>query len=147
MLSWRPWRAILVLLALSSSVPSAALGDDGFIVIVNRKNPVLSLSVEGVAQIFLKRVVSWDDGSEILPVDIRSPSAVRNHFTRQIHGKRVPAIKGYWQKQIFTGRGVPPPEKRSDDDVVAFVKSKRGAIGYVSGRAQLDGVKIVKIER
>ena len=55
----------------------------------------------------------------------------------------IPNIK--WQCLILRGREVPPPEVSSDEEVIAFVKSRPGAIGYVSSAARLDGVKEVSL--
>jgi ABC-type phosphate transport system substrate-binding protein len=46
---------------------------------------------------------------------------------------------------VFSGKDVPPPEKGTDADVVAFVKSNPGAIGYVAA-GSADGVKVVSLK-
>jgi len=58
----------------------------------------------------------------------------------------VQNLDTYWQQQIFSGKDVPPSNKSSDDDVIAFVKSNPGAIGYVSGSAAVAGVKVVAVK-
>ena len=75
------------------------------------------------------------------PVDQGERSAVRDAFTRDVHGRSVASIKNYWQRQIFSGSKVPPPEVESDAQVLAHVKSTPGGIGYVSPSARLSGVK------
>jgi ABC-type phosphate transport system substrate-binding protein len=55
-------------------------------------------------------------------------------------------VKSYWQQQIFSGRDVPPPEKQTENDVVAFVRSNPGAIGYVSKGVDIGrGVKALSV--
>ena len=39
----------------------------------------------------------------------------------------------------------PPPEIRSEEDVLAYVRFNRGAIGYVSSQTNLSGVHIVNV--
>ena len=46
---------------------------------------------------------------------------------------------------IFSGKGIPPPEKASDAEIVTFVRDTPGAIGYVAPGADLSGVKVVAI--
>ena len=58
---------------------------------------------------------------------------------------RISAIESYWRQQIYSGRGVPPPVKATDADVVAFVAANPGGIGYVSAAADTAGVKVVEI--
>jgi len=55
-------------------------------------------------------------------------------------------VKSYWQQQIFSGRDVPPVEKSSDAQVVAFVKQNPGAIGYVAEGTDTAGTKVVTVQ-
>jgi ABC-type phosphate transport system substrate-binding protein len=132
------------LLLLSAGGPVSA--DDGFVVIVNASNPAASVSREELSRIFLKKTGQWQDGSRAQPVDLVDSSAVRGHFSQAVHGKDTPAIKAYWQKQIFSGRGVPPAELGSAAEVMAFVKANRGAVGYVAAGTALGGsVKAISL--
>jgi hypothetical protein len=54
-------------------------------------------------------------------------------------------VRAYWQQRIFSGRDVPPPELDSDQQVVDYVMKYPGAIGYVSGAADLKGARAVQI--
>ena len=98
---------------------------------------------------FLKKVKRWSDTDKtpVEPVDQAQDSSVREAFTQAIHiNKDLFAIKSYWQRMIFSGRMAPPPELRTDDEVLAFVRSRRGAIGYVRRGIELgEGVKALKI--
>jgi ABC-type phosphate transport system substrate-binding protein len=114
-------------------------------VIVNANNPTDILTREQLGKMFLKKIVKWDTGIPIVPVDQEAASPARAVFTRIVHGKPVSAIASYWQQQIFAGREVPPAEKAGDAAVLAFVKANPGAIGYLSGGAAADGVKLLTI--
>jgi ABC-type phosphate transport system substrate-binding protein len=82
----------------------------------------------------------------VKPVDQAKSSAVRDAFSREILGKSVAAVEQYWTQAIFSGRAVPPVEKHSDADVLAYVRENPGAIGYVSASAPRDGVKRVTLK-
>ncbi len=72
---------------------------------------------------------------------------MRAAFSLGIHKQPLPAIESYWQKQMFTGRTVPPFVKVGDAEVMSWVAANSAAIGYVSGSATLtSGVKAVKIK-
>jgi len=103
-----------------------------FKIIVNKSNTIEAIDIEELQKIFLKKQIKWVDGDLILPVDLNETSKSRDEFTEKVHNKRISAIKAYWQKQIFTGRGVPPPEKSSEKEVLEYVEKNEGAIGYVS---------------
>jgi ABC-type phosphate transport system substrate-binding protein len=116
------------------------------VVVVRADNPVTSVSRSRLADIFLKRTTRWEDGSVMVPVDLDAADGARTAFTRQVHGKPVTAIQAYWQQQIFSGKQAPPVERASDSDVLEFVRSRPGSIGYVSAGIALGaGVKVVPV--
>lgn len=114
-------------------------------VIVHLSNPISSMTKELASKLFLKKVSKWDNGHPVLPVDLTEASSVRERLSKELHGKSVAAIKGYWQQKIFSGRDIPPLEKGSDAEVLSYVRANPDAIGYVSGNATAENVKVVKI--
>jgi ABC-type phosphate transport system substrate-binding protein len=121
---------------------------DSFIVIANEAGTISSLTAQEVSNLFLKKTAAWPDGTEAVPVDLGESSPVRESFSKVVHGKSLGPIKAYWQKMIFSGRSVPPPEKSSAAEVVAFVRARRGAIGYVPAGTPLGpGVKVLNVTR
>lgn len=137
-------RIFFLLTAVVLLGPAAGWAAD-YQVIVNANNPTDILTREQLGKMFLKKIVKWDTGTPIVPVDQAPISPARAAFTRIVHGKPVSAIASYWQQQIFAGRDVPPAEKAGDAAVIAFVKANPGAIGYISGGVTADGVKLLSI--
>jgi ABC-type phosphate transport system substrate-binding protein len=124
--------------------PAAAQGT--FVLVVHSSNPVEQVTADQVTDLFLKKTKSWSHGEAVEPVDQTASSAVRIAFSRQVLDKEVPWIKGFWQKQIFSGRATPPPELAGDAEVVQFVGRSAGAIGYVrAGTALGSQVKAVRL--
>ena len=118
----------------------------GFKVIVHASNPTKQLSKQELSQLFLKKVKQWKDRNEaVLPVDLVGDSPVRQKFSEVIHGRGVASIKAYWQKQIFAGRGVPPEEKKSDEEVLKYVSENPGAVGYIAEATKIDAYNNVKV--
>ena len=118
-----------------------------YVVIVNASNPVAELSRSEVSRWFLKQSTKWPDGKVVVPLDQSARSEVRAAFSQGVHRQPLQAIETYWQKQIFSGRTVPPFVKVGDAEVMAYVAGNTSAIGYVSGNATLvSGVKAVKIK-
>jgi len=116
-----------------------------YAVIVHKSNPVTSLSKNEVSQMLLKKMSRWEHGTSVDPVDLESNSSVRESFSKDVHGRSVSSINNYWQRQILAGRSTPPVEVSSDADVVAYVRSHPGAIGYVSSVADVKDVKVINI--
>lgn len=99
-----------------------------------------------VAKLFLKQSPKFPSGTAAKPVDLKKDSPVRVEFSTAVVGRPVAAVETYWQQQIFAGKEVPPPAKASDDEVLAYVRSTPGAIGYVSAGASTAGVKVIAVK-
>ncbi len=137
---------LLCALAVSGTVAEArAESPAEFLIIVHPSNPSTSLSRSFLADLYLKRTTRWDDGELARPVDQRADAAARRAFSESVLKRSVAAVKRYWQQRIFSGRDLPPPELDSDEAVVNYIASHRGAVGYVSGTAKLDRAKLVPV--
>jgi len=140
-------RMVALMAAVLWVMPYPAGAAEPFVVIVNTANPVTSVSADQLAGLFLKKVTQWSGGLPAQPVDLAPDSSVRESFSHQIHHKGTAAVKAYWQQMIFSGREVPPPEKASAREVVAFVSANRGGVGYVpAGTALGSDVKAVDVK-
>lgn len=116
------------------------------VVIVNEANPTDSVTKTELARLFLKKTDKWKNGVEVQPVDQIRSRPVRDSFTKSVHGRSVSAILAFWQKMIFSGKAVPPPELDSDSEIVEFVRKNSGAIGYISAETTVgDGVKVLPV--
>jgi ABC-type phosphate transport system substrate-binding protein len=132
--------------ALMSIVPAAARAQ-GFKVIVNASVSDRAISRTKLTRIFLKQDTSFPAGQPAAPVDLTASSPIREAFSKAVLGRGAGPVKTYWQQQVFAGRASPPPQKPSDADIVAFVSSTPGAVGYVSADAAIgDGVKLLKVD-
>jgi ABC-type phosphate transport system substrate-binding protein len=141
----RSFRTVLVIAALVAARPARA-AEPAFKVVVHPSNAASSLTRQQASDFFLKKVTKWSDGTVVAPVDLPAASAVREAFSKAVHGRPASAIASYWQQQFFSGRETPPAEKANDAAVLAFVKENANAIGYVSGEAAVSGVKVIAVQ-
>jgi ABC-type phosphate transport system substrate-binding protein len=116
--------------------------DISFKIVVNASNSISSMTGDEVSELFLKKVTKWQDGQKVLPVDLPDTSSIRQDFSEEVHGKKIQAVKAYWQRKIFSGRGVPPSQRSSDREVLLYVQEHVGAIGYVSASATESEYKV-----
>ena len=128
----------LALMIAVASVAGAEESKPGFLVVVHAANAVAELPCPVVEKIFLKKLKQWGDESPISPVDQARESPVREHFTEMVHEKSVGTIQRFWQRIIFAGRDLPPPEVAGDSEVMSFVADQPGGVGYVSSGAVVD---------
>ena len=114
--------SLLIIIFILATGSLLKAEDEVFYIVVNKSNPVTSLTKSEVSQIFLKTTSVWNNGQEVKPVDLTADNDVRRKFSKEVHGRRTNAVKNYWQQMIFSGRDVPPPELNSDTEVINYVK-------------------------
>ena len=78
-------------------------------------------------------------GVKVVPVDNQG---AQNEFLSKVLNVDRAKYGAAWRKKSFREGINPPDVKSSDADVVSFVKSTPGAVGYVTSSP--SGVKIVK---
>jgi ABC-type phosphate transport system substrate-binding protein len=136
--------SVIVTLGLLASHASPAAAETSFRVIVNLSVGGNQISRAGLSSIFLKEVRRWGDGTAAFPVDQSLRSEIRASFTHAVLRQEVDAVSVYWQQRMSSG--VVPPMVKSEEQIISFVASTAGAIGYVSTDATLPlGVKVLTI--
>ena len=141
------WKRIALLVATGLAAASVFAAEPAdFKVVVNGANTMTEIDVGNLSRIYLKKTASWPDGSEAFPVDMAPDTELRKEFSKAVHGRDAAAIKSYWQRQIFSGKGTPPIEFSSEEDLLFFISEMPGAIGYVSDSTPLtSGVKELRV--
>jgi ABC-type phosphate transport system substrate-binding protein len=120
----------------------------GCVIVVNDANQFYTASPTQIADLFLEKRTTWDNGKNVLPVDLEPESPVREVFSVAILGRPLQAVQAYWRGKVYRQDAVPPPELASDQAVVDYVRKNPGAIGYVSADAALgDGVHAIVVMR
>jgi len=107
-------------------------------VIVHKDHPTDSIERKELANIFLGIKRKWDSGTVITPIEQSLRSTVRAEFAKEILKRSPAAVLEYWKRELQRGTKRPPAVKSTDGEVIAFVASKPGAIGYVSAAWQVD---------
>jgi ABC-type phosphate transport system substrate-binding protein len=116
-----------------------------FVVIVNKANPVKTISVLELRRIFMKQTRMWSHAESVVPVDWDATSDHREAFSRLVLGRSVREMADYWVQQGVTQGLTPPSTQRSARALLRFVASVPGAIAYVPAAEVDDTVAAVKI--
>lgn len=135
--------AVGVLLLLWTVVPAAA--EPSFVVVVNKANPVKSLTVVELRRIFMKQTRMWPHAESMVPIDWDATSEIRQLFSQQVLNRSVREMAEFWVQQSITQGLAPPSTQRSSRAVLRFVASVAGAISYVPSNEVDDSVNIVKV--
>ena len=138
---------LLPALALLIGATRVEAQGSAFIIVVNDSNPISAVKGDELSKMYLKKITVWRTKQPIVAVDQAETTKIRQQFSRDVLHRDLQSIQGYWQTQIFSGRAVPPQQRGSDSEVMAFVAGNRNAIGYVSANTTLvAGVKVLTIE-
>lgn len=114
------------------------------IIIVNPANPVSEISAKELKAIYKMKKSNWDSGEAILAVNLAPGNAVREEFSNKYLGKNTKKMEEYYLKRALSGKGQPPKSFATEKEIISFVASNTGAIGYVSAA---DGsVKTVSVK-
>lgn len=119
---------------------SSAFADRTVIVHPSYDGP---MDAEIISDIFLGKSKSLPNGMSANPLNQTAGSDIRIIFDDKILGKSASQLKAYWSKIIFTGKGSPPPELSSGEEVKAKVAADPHAIGYIDKALIDDSVRAV----
>lgn len=133
-------RSLLLTAALSVL---AAHANAEMVVIVNPKNPAVSMTAAQVAALYLGNATTFPGGGAVALSDQPESTGIRGDFYQKATGRSVAQVKATWARITFTGRGTPPKELKTDADVKAFVAADLKAIGYVDASAVDASVRAV----
>lgn len=137
----RGWIAVFSLLLLVSAIPVRAQERLAVIVSASRST---DLSVDEVAQIFMKKRRFWDAGQSIVPVNRNATSSARAIFTKLIFHQDARFLQTYWNRQYYDGI-LPPVTLASDEAVKRFVAQEPNAIGYIDESLVDNSVRVVLV--
>ena len=141
----RTWRLAFAGIAFLAATASAT-GTQEFQVIAHPTVQGTKISRANLSALFTGKTSRWGDKAEARPVDQSARAPVRRAFTTAIIGLSMGELQLYWQKRIATDHVFPPPTKSSDQEVLGYVASHEGAIGYVGPDAVIpDNVKILAV--
>jgi ABC-type phosphate transport system substrate-binding protein len=129
---------------MAATVPGQPRPDDAFVVIVNEQNPVTTLPKPQLDAIFLGKVTTWPSGILITPVS-NADDDLRESFCTAVHSRPYAAIAAYWAAKAFKEAAV-PPNRLANTEVLHFVSSTPGGIGFVRAGTPLQGVKAVRVD-
>ena len=94
------------------------------------------LSLDDVAQIYLRRRQHWEDGEIIVPLNLASGMPLRAHFSQRVLRQTEARLADYWNRRYFDGL-MPPATLASTAAVRRYVATDPRAIGYVPA-AEID---------
>jgi ABC-type phosphate transport system substrate-binding protein len=113
----------------------------GEIVVIGNSN-VPKMDSVTIQKVYTGKVISVS-GINITPVGIKSGTAARNLFLQEFLNQDEEKYTAYWTVRRYIGKGAPPAELASDADVINYVQSTPGAVGYIDEADLKPGMNVI----
>jgi ABC-type phosphate transport system substrate-binding protein len=108
-----------------------ARADEPLVVIVNPDSGVTRMTREEAAKIFLGNQKFLAAGLMALPVEPVNPEGNRAQFYQRLVNMSLPQVRTYWTKLFFSGCAQPPHQAKDSDEVLEFVATGKGGVGFI----------------
>lgn len=115
----------LLSILLILSICDARAGD----IVVIAHAGIGKIDAATVNRIYMGKIIELN-GISIVAVNY-GRSALRDRFLRYFLKQDDDKYSAYWTVRRFVGKGVPPREVANAAEVISFVQSTPGAIGYI----------------
>jgi len=125
----------MVMVSALSSITLPAYAE--LVIVVNPQNDIKSMSNSQAAQYFLGGSVQFT------PLEQASGSPIRLEFYKKVLEKEPPQVQAIWARIVFTGKGKPPKEYKTSEEIKKAIRENVNAIGYIEKSAVDDSVKVV----
>jgi len=116
---------------------------DDIVVIVNKGNPVRSLSRDELRPIFQTTKTQWPDGNRIAPFQLPEADSIRHGFDAAVLGLDPDRVARYWVDRKIRGGERPPAKLSTPAAIARMVGSNAAGIGYVAAADATPAVKVV----
>ena len=130
-------RTLLVALACTAGELNAA----GGVVVIGNAN-LIRLDATTLEKIYTGKVIEVE-GKPVTAVNANSGSTLRNRFLQVYLNQDEDKYTAYWTVRRYIGKGASPREMSSSADVINFVQSTPGAIGYIDEADVPPGVNVL----
>lgn len=132
-------------LAIAAFLGATAAAHAGLAIIAHPSNPIAGITADEAAKIYLGKSTSFANGRRVVPVDQREGTRSHKKFYKTVVKKDDRALKSYWSKLIFTGKGKPPEVVGDDQAVKKWVAEHPNGLGYVDAKVLDRSVKVLLV--
>ncbi len=132
----------VAVLALACVFPNDSFAGD-WALVAGAKSGINKLDAEAASNLFLGKVTEVPGIGPVTLLDLPEGNPIRESFYAETTKKDASALKAYWSRMIFTGKGQPP---RAMDGAAAIKKALSAnstAIAYIEKSAVDASVKVL----
>ena len=135
-------RTLIFFCIVFALVAGAAHAD--VLIIANKDVKDTAITKADLKEIFLGKKVQWKDNTKIR-FAILKESDPHKTFLRTYINKSTQQYSNYWRKMVFTGKGRIPKSFATSSEMMKYVSSTNGAIGYVGSSTKPANVNTINV--
>jgi ABC-type phosphate transport system substrate-binding protein len=105
-------------------------------------SPINQLAIHELSLIYWRKKQYWQNGVRIRPANLHAEHPLRLYFSKVVLGSEPIEQNDYWNGLYFHGT-TPPYSVQSEEAILRYVASTKGAIGYVDACKVDERVKTV----
>ena len=117
------------------------------VIIANKSVKEDRKSKDDIKNIFLGKIVKWEDGTKINIAVLKKENELHKTFAKDYTQKTTSQFEKWWRQMVFTGKGTLPKTFESQETLVEYVKENGGAIGYVDNADITGEIKIIAVDQ
>jgi len=111
--------------------------------VIGNNTGVKSISESNFKSYMKGKYNFWDNDNQVLIVLPSSNHPDAEDISKLVYAKSHTSVRKYWLSLVFQGRVASPKFCDTDEEMIEFVKSKKGAIAIVKRSANIpDNIKI-----
>ena len=100
------------------------------VLVVIGHNSLQKVDLATVQRLYNGRIVSLNQQSA-MPLNLQPGDPVRQQFLSSVLGQTEEQYTGYWLVRRYVGKGAPPQEVASLEEIIRIIESTPGALGYI----------------
>jgi len=105
--------------------------------------PASSLTADALKDIYTGKTKYWDGGQAVIIVVLPDKT---DAALSQACGMDSRALKTFWQRLAFSGRGQEPKKAGDASELVSLVAANKGAIAIAPADAAIASVKKIEVK-
>lgn len=82
-------------------------------------------------------------GTPVTVINTAPGTAIREYFLKHVVLMDETRYRAYWTVRRHVGKGAPPQEMDSDQEVIRFVTTAPGSVGYIGVGSVTEGLNVI----
>ena len=130
----------LIAMALFGMIAHSVWAEDTFVLVGH--SALQKTDLASLQRLYTGRILTLNQ-QPATPLSLPPGNAIRQQFLKTILGQNEEQYSGYWLVRRYVGKGTPPQEVASPEEIIRIVGSTPGAVGYLPATKVPAGSNII----